>query len=94
MLLLKMPVTIKIRLEFRVMATAFRCRGYIRTAKPKMKFMIELILFSDMLVTNLAGTYELSDCSKLLFIHNTFKSCWFLDGVGEGLAVASGGRLV
>lgn len=70
-----MAVLIKIRLEFRMMTVAFCCRGHcVQTEKPNMKLMIELVLVTDTLATNLAGTYELSDCSKLVFIHNTSKS--------------------
>jgi hypothetical protein len=75
MLLLMTAVTIKIRLEFRMMAAGFHCRGQgNQREKPNMKPMIELVLVSDMLVTNLAGTYEPSVCSKLVFIHKAFKS--------------------
>jgi hypothetical protein len=71
-------VTIKIRLEFRTMAAGFRCRGEgIHREKPIMKPMIEFVLLSDMLVTNPVGTYEESGCSRLVFIHNTFKSLVF-----------------
>jgi hypothetical protein len=58
-----------------MMVVAFLCHGHrIHTEKQNMKSMIELVLVSATFVTTLAGTYKLSDCSKLVFIHNTSKS--------------------
>jgi hypothetical protein len=79
-------VAIKIRLKFKMMAPGSSCRRHsTQREKPNVKFMIELVLVPDTLATNLAGTYELSDCSEAVFIHNTFKLLVVPDGEEEGL---------